>query len=177
MTIRQHPLELIRSAKLIMTPMINQGLIETGNLYHMFVDDSHFMGNQNDGDSLLPIEPVKHVVKMILRLHIHSCRWLIQHQYLRIISKRTSDEHALLLTCAERLKGPTWRLEAFLRHVPGVGARAGAVGGERTDGGAEEMASGALRVPRRKAFKKKLIQGRSIIGILCATLYYICLGC
>lgn len=80
-----------------MGAVINELLVETGHPCHVPVDDAYFMGNHDDGDSLVIIEAMEHVIEMFLSWSIHTCGRLIENQDFRSMGNGPGYKDSLLL--------------------------------------------------------------------------------
>ncbi len=93
----QHFFESLRLAKFLMCAVVDQLLVETGHLIHVFVHDPDIMRDHHDRDAFFFIQRIEHVIKTFLCFCIYARCRLIQKQNMRLIDNCPGDEHTLLL--------------------------------------------------------------------------------
>lgn len=86
------------AAEFLMGAVIDQSLVETGHTGYMFVDDPDVMGDKDDGDTLVLVQAVEYLIKMIVCLGVYSGCRLVQEKESRTVDKGAGDEDTLLLS-------------------------------------------------------------------------------
>ena len=93
-----HVPEDVRPAELLVAAVVDEPLVEAGDARDVFVDDADVVGDEDDGQTLPPVESVEQVVERRLGLGVDAGRRLVEEKDLRRRDQGPGDEDALLLS-------------------------------------------------------------------------------
>ena len=84
-----------------MRPVIDQTLVETGDLIDVLIHDADVVGDDDDRQLFFPVQAGQKLVKTALRFGIDARRGFIEKEDFGPGHKRPGDEHPLLLPSRE----------------------------------------------------------------------------
>lgn len=110
MSAGQNVFKSVRTAELPVASVIDKPLIQAGDLGNVLVHNPNVVGDQDDRDAFLCLEPVEKVIKIPLRFGVHASRRLIEKKDPRRIDDGPGDENSLLLSSGQAADAPVHEL-------------------------------------------------------------------